>query len=107
MTKATLIRTTFNWGWLRDLEFQSIIIKAVTWQNPGRLGVGETESFTSCSEGKQEETGFQGTRMRVLKPTATITHFLQQGHSYSNKALAPNSASPWTKHIQTITPSNQ
>jgi hypothetical protein len=28
MTKATLIRTTFNWGWLTGLEIQSIIIKA-------------------------------------------------------------------------------
>jgi hypothetical protein len=28
MTKATLIRTTFNWGWLTGSEIQSIIIKA-------------------------------------------------------------------------------
>jgi hypothetical protein len=28
MTKSTLIRTTFNWGWLIGLEVQSIIIKA-------------------------------------------------------------------------------
>jgi hypothetical protein len=28
MTKATLIRTTFNWGWLTGSEVQSIIIKA-------------------------------------------------------------------------------
>ena len=28
MTKATLIRTTFNWGWLPDSKVQSIIIKA-------------------------------------------------------------------------------
>ena len=28
MTKATLIRTTFNWGRLIDSEVQSIIIKA-------------------------------------------------------------------------------
>jgi hypothetical protein len=25
--------------------------------------------------------GFQATRMRVLKPTATVTHLLQQGHT--------------------------
>ena len=24
-------------------------------------------------------------------------------HTYSNKAILPNSATPWTKHIQTIT----
>jgi hypothetical protein len=33
MTKATLIRTTFNWGWLTDSEVQSIIIKAGAWQH--------------------------------------------------------------------------
>jgi hypothetical protein len=27
MTKATLIRTTYNWGWLTGSEVQSIIIK--------------------------------------------------------------------------------
>jgi hypothetical protein len=27
MTKTTLIRTTFNWGWLTDSEVQSIITK--------------------------------------------------------------------------------
>jgi hypothetical protein len=27
MTKATLIRTAFNWGWLTCSEVQSIIIK--------------------------------------------------------------------------------
>jgi hypothetical protein len=31
MTRATLIRTTFNWGWLTDSEVQSIIIKAGAW----------------------------------------------------------------------------
>jgi hypothetical protein len=28
MTKATLVRITFNWGWLTGSEVQSIIIKA-------------------------------------------------------------------------------
>jgi hypothetical protein len=28
MTKATLIRTTFNWSWLTSSEVQSIIIQA-------------------------------------------------------------------------------
>jgi hypothetical protein len=38
MTKATLIRTTFNWGWLTGSEVQSIIIKAGAWQHLGRHG---------------------------------------------------------------------
>jgi hypothetical protein len=32
-----------------------------------------------------------------------MTHFLQQGHTYSNKATCPNSADPWAKHIQNTT----
>jgi hypothetical protein len=52
MTKATLIRTTFNWGWLTGSEVQSIIIKAGTWQDPGRHDEGGAEEgSTSSSEG--------------------------------------------------------
>ena len=51
MTKTTLIRTTFNWGWLTGSEVQSIIIKARRWQHPGRHGAGGTESSISSSEG--------------------------------------------------------
>jgi hypothetical protein len=66
MTKATLTRITFNWGWLTGSEVQSIIIKVGTWQHPGRHGAGGTESSTSSSEGCQQNTGFQAARMRVL-----------------------------------------
>jgi hypothetical protein len=51
MTKATLIRATFNWGWLTGSEVQFIIIKVGAWQNPGRHGTGGAESSTSSSEG--------------------------------------------------------
>jgi hypothetical protein len=40
--------------------------------------------------------------MRVLKPMPTVTHLFQHGHTYSNEATPPNSATPWAKHIQTI-----
>ena len=33
-------------------------------------------------------------------PTSIVTHFLHQGHAYSNKGALPNSATPWAKHIQ-------
>jgi hypothetical protein len=46
MTKATLKRTAFNWGWLTGSEVQSIIIKPETWQHPGRHGTGGAESST-------------------------------------------------------------
>jgi hypothetical protein len=31
-TNATLIRMTFNWGWLSGSEVQSIVIQAGEWQ---------------------------------------------------------------------------
>jgi len=37
MTKATLIRTTFNWGWLTGSEVQSIIMKAGVVQKELRI----------------------------------------------------------------------
>jgi hypothetical protein len=49
MTKASLIKTTFNWGWLTGSEVQSIIIKVGAWQHAGRIGTGEAESATSSS----------------------------------------------------------
>jgi hypothetical protein len=49
MAKTTLIRTTFNWGWLTGSEIQSIIIKTGAWQHPSRYGAGGAESSTSSS----------------------------------------------------------
>jgi hypothetical protein len=79
VTKATLIRTTFNWGWLTGSEVRSIIIQAGTWQHPGRNGAGGAESSTSSSEGCQQKTGFQAARIRFLytygdTPTPTRPH---------------------------------
>jgi hypothetical protein len=51
MTKASLIRTIFNWGSLTGSEVQSRIIKAETWQHTGRHGTGRSESSTSSSGG--------------------------------------------------------
>ena len=53
------------------------------------------ESSISSFEGSWEKTGFQGAKMRILKPIK-IKH-------YSNKATPPNSATPWANYIQTIT----
>ena len=103
MTKATLIRTPFNRGWLTGSEVQSIIIKVGTWQHPGRHGAGRAESSTSSSEGCQQKTDFQAAEMKVLKPTPTVTHLLQQGHTYTNRATTSKSATPWAETIQTTT----
>jgi hypothetical protein len=50
-----------------------------------------------------QNTGFQAARMKVLKPTPTVTHLLQQGHTYhtySNKATPSNSATLWAERIK-------
>jgi hypothetical protein len=84
MTKASLIRITFHWGWLTGSEGQSIVIKVGAWQHPGRHGAGRAESSTSSSsEGSQRLTGHpQAARKKVSKPTPTVTHFLQQDHTF-------------------------
>jgi hypothetical protein len=40
---------------------------------------------------------------RVLKTTGTVMYFLQQCHTYTNKATPPNSATPWAKQVETTT----
>jgi hypothetical protein len=50
MTKASLIRTAFNWSWLIGSEVPSVI-KSGTWQHLGRHGTGGAESSTPSSEG--------------------------------------------------------
>jgi len=50
MTKATLFRSAFNWGWLTGTGILFIIIKAGAWQHSGRQGTGGAETSTSSSE---------------------------------------------------------
>jgi hypothetical protein len=38
-----------------------------------------------------------------LKPTPTVTHLFQPGHTYSIKATPPDGSTLWSKNIQTIT----
>jgi hypothetical protein len=38
--QGNIIRTTFSWGCFSDSEVQSIVIKAGTWQHPGKHGAG-------------------------------------------------------------------
>jgi hypothetical protein len=51
MTKATLIKTTFNCDWLTASEIQSNTITTGAWQHLGRHGAGGAESSTFSSEG--------------------------------------------------------
>ena len=42
------------------------------------------------------------------QPTLTVIYFLQQSHTYSNKATPPNSVTPWVEPIQiTTTPNSE
>jgi hypothetical protein len=50
MTKATLITTAVNWGWIPSSEVQ-FIIKARAQQHPGRHVAGGAESSTSSFDG--------------------------------------------------------
>ena len=69
-----------------------------TWWPAGKHGAGERcESSKSWSIGNSKWTGSLGIAwaQKTLKPTLTVTQFLQQGHTYSNQATPPNSANPY------------
>jgi hypothetical protein len=42
----------------------------------------------------------------LKNPIPTVTHLLQQGHIYYNRAIPSNSTTPWAEHIQAITAVN-
>ena len=47
-----------------------------------------------AAEGAVYYTGVTRTQ-ETSKPAPIVTHFLQQGHTYSNKTTPPNSAIPY------------
>jgi hypothetical protein len=61
----------------------------------------EKQSFTICSKDKKEKNVLRQLGRGSQSPPSTVTHFLQQSHTYSNKAASPNNATLWAKHIQT------
>ena len=90
---------------LTGSEVKYIIIKAGSMAASRQAWCWrKSRKSTSCSKGNLK-TGLQASRRRVSKSTPTVTHFLQQGQTYSNKVIPPNSASPWAKHFQTTTSS--
>ena len=75
-----------------------------TWQHPGRHGQEDLRVLhLHLKAARIILNDFQAARMRVLKPTPRMPPLFQQAHNYSNKAIPPNSATAWAKHIQTIT----
>ena len=64
------------------------------------------ESYILHSNRKWSEMLGVAWAYETSKPISTETHFLQKGHTYSNKATPPNSATPFVGHsFQTITTS--
>ncbi|ERE70557.1 calmodulin-regulated spectrin-associated protein 1 [Cricetulus griseus] len=83
----------------------------VFWINKENLlGDGGTPLIPALRRQRQQEvvldTGCDLNIYETSKPTSTVTHLLQQGSTYSNKATPPNSATPYellrTSYIQTI-----
>jgi hypothetical protein len=81
MTKATLIRTTFNWGWLTGLEVQFSIIKVGTWQHSGRhvlhlhlKAVRRRLAFRKLGEGFESPPPEWHTYFNMATPTPTRSH---------------------------------
>jgi hypothetical protein len=87
------------------LEIHSIIIKVGRMAASRQTWGWRSRKFYILIE-RQQKTGSQVAYEEGLKVHSTITHFLQQGHTCTNKAVLPNSAIPWAKHIQTTTLTN-
>jgi hypothetical protein len=69
MTKASLIKITFNWGWLTGSVRSSVhYYQGESMAYSGRHGAGRAESSISSSKGCWWNTDFQATRVRILYP---------------------------------------
>jgi hypothetical protein len=82
MTTATLKRTTFSLGWLTGSKVSPLS----RWEH-GSIQAGMVQE-----ELRALHHHLKAARMRVLKPVPTVTHLLQQGHTYSNRATPSKSA---------------
>jgi hypothetical protein len=57
----------------------------LVWRQPGRDSLLQTAR-------RRISSALNGAWASTSKPTPKVMHFLQQGHTYSNKATPPNSA---------------
>jgi hypothetical protein len=95
-------KITFTWGWLTGSEVQSI-----RWEH-GSIQVGMAVSRQSWEfyifiQRLLVEDWLPDNWGESLKPTPTMTHLFQPGHTYSIKATPPDGATPWSKNTRTIT----
>jgi hypothetical protein len=77
-TKATLIRTTFHWGWLNRFR------GSVHYYQGRKHGSIQADMVLEELRGlhlvlKANRTVSHMARRGVSKPTPTVTHFLQHG----------------------------
>jgi hypothetical protein len=106
MTKATLLRTTFNWAGLQVQRFSPL---------SSRLKHGSIQAGTLLEELRVLHLHLMATSERLisrqlgvgLKPTPTVTNLLQQGHTYSYRATPSSSATLWAEHIYKPSQSQQ
>jgi len=82
MTKATLLKTTFNWGWLTGSEVQSIIIKAGTWQHPGSMVQEELRVLHLHLKAASSQDEGLIAHPNSDTPTPKKPHLLQKGHTF-------------------------
>jgi hypothetical protein len=78
MIKTTFRKDKFIWGWLTGSEIHSIIIMAVSRQAWHRR---ISKFYILFQRQTEEDWHPQAAIRRVSKPTPTVTHFLQQGHT--------------------------
>jgi hypothetical protein len=52
-----------------------------TWQHPGRHGAEELRVLHLHLKAARRRLTSRTTKRRLLKPTPTVTHLLQQGHT--------------------------
>jgi hypothetical protein len=103
MTKASLIKNHIYLG--LAYRFRS----SVHYHQGGSMAVSRQAWHTQSWEfyifiqRLLVEDWLPGNWGESLKPTPTVTHLFQPGHTYSIKATPPDGATPWSKNIQTIT----
>jgi hypothetical protein len=108
MTKATLIKKNIS------LELAYRIRGLVSFHHGGNHS--SVQAVMALEKLRVLRLVPKGNRIKLFcrqlgggsqSPPPTVTQFLQQGHTCSNKSIPPNSATPWAKHIQTTTPTKK
>ena len=103
MTMETLIKKNFKLGLTYSQRFIPLLFWWETWQHTGKWGAGEgAKHFTS-------ELNVTASKLCVIlsvtwakqasKPNLMETHFLKQGHTYSNKAIPPTITTSYGGHF--------